>query len=62
MSDSPLRFGFRRRCAWCGQVLRGWQLNRCRMCKRAIRSSPLPPCTSASRWHAEPDRWEVRRG
>jgi hypothetical protein len=62
VADSPLRFGFRRRCAWCGVVLRGWQLNRCRMCKRAILYSPSPPCAHASRWESEPDRLELRRG
>jgi hypothetical protein len=53
---SPLRFGFRRRCAWCGVVLRGWQLNLCRRCKRAVVYSPSPWCVQASRWEADPDR------
>ena len=57
-----LRVGFRRRCAWCGVVLRNWQLNRCRMCKRHILYSNSPPCLHGSRWEAEPDRWEARRG
>jgi hypothetical protein len=54
-APSPLRFGFRRRCAWCGVVLRGWQLNCCRRCKRAVVYSPSPWCVSGSRWDAEPD-------
>jgi hypothetical protein len=53
---------FRRRCAWCGVVLRGWQMNRCRRCAIAIRSEPRHPgtglwCSHASRWEAEPDAW-----
>jgi hypothetical protein len=58
------RHGFRRRCSWCGVVLRGWQLNSCRTCKAAIGSVGLPgrglgsaPCPHGSRWDAEPDRW-----
>jgi predicted RNase H-like HicB family nuclease len=54
-APSSLRFGFRRRCAWCGVVLRGWQLNCCRRCKRAVDYSPSPWCGSGSRWDAEPD-------
>jgi hypothetical protein len=61
---SPLRFGFRRRCAWCGVVLRGWQLNLCRLCKRPATGDAGvylqgggPPCPPASRWEAEPDHW-----
>lgn len=51
----PTTLGFRRRCCWCGVQLRGWQLNACRTCKRAIVYSPSPPVRSASRWNAEPD-------
>jgi len=58
MEESPLRFGFRRRCAWCGVVLRGWQLNLCRGCKTAIKlDKDSPPCVHASRWEDEPDVW-----
>lgn len=54
--ESPLRFGFRRRCAWCGVILRGWQLNLCRRCKQAVKwNKPSPPVLSRSRWDAEPD-------
>ena len=57
----PLSFGFRRRCSWCGVVLRGWQLNLCRRCKLATIETPIgltsPPCGRGSRWDAEPDRW-----
>ena len=60
MNESPLRFGFRRRCAWCGVVLRGWQLNCCRTCKHAVVFSPSPPFAHASRWDDEPDPWKVR--
>jgi hypothetical protein len=59
-STSPLRFGFRRRCAWCGVVLRGWQLNLCRLCgPKAKCEAGGPPCQSGSRWDAEPDRWRT---
>lgn len=55
---SSLRFGFRRRCAWCGVVLRGWQLNLCRLCgPKAKHELGGPPCQSGSRWDAEPDAW-----
>ena len=61
--ESPLRFGFRRRCAWCGVVLRGWQLNCCRRCKERVSLIWGDPwCPHASRWNAEPDRREARRG
>jgi hypothetical protein len=57
-TSSPLRFGFRRRCAWCGVVLRGWQLNLCRLCDpKAKNDLGGPPCPSRSRWDAEPDAW-----
>ena len=58
---NSLRFGFRRRCAWCGVVLRGWQLNRCRRCKtKGTDAGPGlqgggPPCPPGARWDAEPD-------
>jgi hypothetical protein len=60
---SGWRFGFRRRCAWCGVALRGWQLNLCRTCKTAVLALPVagmldsPPCPHASRWDDEPDTW-----
>lgn len=58
---SPLRFGFRRRCAWCGVVLRGWQLNLCRRCKSCVGQMYGGPwCMSRSRWEEQPDerkRW-----
>ena len=53
-------YGFRRRCAWCGVTLRGWQLNLCRVCKRAAKYSSSPPVLSGSRWDDEADtrrRW-----
>ena len=59
---SHLRFGFRRRCAWCAVVLRGWQLNLCRRCKvRVVLPHADPWCMSMSRADAEPDRgrWEM---
>jgi hypothetical protein len=56
--------GFRRRCAWCGVQLRGWQLNLCRLCgPRAKGSAGIylsaggPPCAQGSRWDATPDGW-----
>lgn len=67
MSESPLRFGFRRRCGWCGVVLRGWQLNLCRRCKERTQDAGLylqsggPWCSSQSRWEDEPDVWRGRR-
>lgn len=58
------RLGFRRRCAWCGVQLRGWQLNLCRLCKGPATgdagiylSSGGPPCRQGSRWNAQPDKW-----
>lgn len=48
--------GFRRRCAWCAVALRGWQLNLCRLCKRAVRlDAPGPPCGQLSRADSDPD-------
>jgi hypothetical protein len=58
---ASLRFGFRRRCAWCGVALRGWQVNCCRRCKRAVKFSPSPWCVSASRWTAAPDTWRAQQ-
>lgn len=61
--ETSLRFGFRRRCGWCGVVLRAWQLNLCRGCRLAASDlAPLPflsspPCPSGSRWKAAPDPW-----
>lgn len=54
--------GFRRRCAWCGVQLRGWQLNLCRKCKTATGSGiggilSSPPCTQGSRWDRDPDKF-----
>ena len=60
-ATAAAQYGFRRRCAWCGVVLRGWQLNLCRVCKVAVnRDSPLPPVRHRSRWDAEPDQWQRR--
>lgn len=56
----PEEYGFRRRCAWCGVVLRGWQLNRCRRCKAGGLDIPSPWTPSMSRVDAIPDerrRW-----
>lgn len=51
-------YGFRRRCGWCGVVLRSWQRNLCQRCGRSARSEwGGPPVASASRWDAAPDRW-----
>lgn len=63
MSARGSALGFRRRCCWCAVQLRGWQLNACRGCKRAIVYSPSPAFPSRSRWDAEPDSFpiEVRR-
>lgn len=55
--------GFRRRCAWCGVQLRGWQLNKCRECGLRTGDCGIylqsggPPCHEQSRWGAEPDDW-----
>lgn len=55
-------FGFRRRCGWCGVVLRAWQLNLCRVCRFYVRyDHPSPPCVSGSRWDAQPDPWTPPR-
>lgn len=63
--DPPVSYGFRRRCSWCGVVLRGWQLNKCQLCRQAMREPGLPrlsqpPCPQASRWDAHPDEWRWR--
>lgn len=56
-----LLLGFRRRCAWCGVQLRGWQLNMCRGCKAHTADAGIylqsggPPCPHGSRWDAAPD-------
>lgn len=50
-----LELGFRRRCSWCGVVLRLWQLNLCRKCKQCVKYSEGPWCMTASRWDATPD-------
>ena len=51
-------YGFRRRCGWCGVVLRSWQRNLCQRCGRSARSEwGGPPVASASRWDAAPDSW-----
>ncbi len=54
-----VKLGFRRRCAWCGVQLRGWQLNVCRLCRWPAKVAIWadPPCMHASRWDAEPDTW-----
>lgn len=54
------RLGFRRRCAWCGVMLRAWQLNMCRRCRSAEQGRASAPCGQASRWREEPDRWRTR--
>lgn len=55
-APQPLRFGFRRRCAWCFVELRGWQLNLCRRCGRHVRAGhPSPPCPLGSRVDEAPD-------
>lgn len=65
-AESSLRFGFRRRCAWCGLVLRGWQLNMCRGCKARTNDAGIylqsggPRCSAGAMWDAEPDRWSER--
>lgn len=57
MADE-LRFGFRRRCAWCGVQLRAWQLNLCRTCRLAVMTPYAgPPCFHGSRWDEEADGW-----
>jgi hypothetical protein len=57
------KYGFRRRCGWCGVVLRGWQLNLCSLCRPSATGSAGiylsaggPPCSAGSRLHAAPDR------
>jgi hypothetical protein len=61
----PLVLGFRRRCAWCGVQLRGWQLNMDRACKLRTGDAGLylqcggPPCGQGARWDDEPDRFEM---
>jgi len=56
-TDNPLTFGFRRRCGWCGVVLRAWQLNLCRQCKAHVRiDCPSPPCGHLSRVDEAADR------
>lgn len=62
VATTPLRFGFRRRCGWCGVVLRGWQLNLCRRCKERVSLSWADPWTvSKSRWDDQPDEWRWLR-
>lgn len=58
-----LGLGFRRRCAWCGVVLRGWQLNLCRTCGPAVREPIVrsSPCGQASRWEEAPDTFPYGR-
>jgi hypothetical protein len=52
------RIWFRRRCGWCGRMLRGWQLNMCRRCRYAARYDlPSPAYLRASQWDAPPDTW-----
>lgn len=54
----PVELGFRRRCGWCGIVLRAWQLNLCRTCRPyVVLDMPSPPVGHLSRLDAEPDRW-----
>lgn len=60
---STAYLGFRRRCSWCGVVLRGWQLNMCRLCKTAASVEWLgAPCVHGSRWDEAPDEWIWTRG
>ena len=55
-------YGFRRRCAWCGVVLRSWQVNLCQLCGPAARSGfSGPPVGHASRWEDAPDSWPWAR-
>lgn len=62
------RFGFRKRCGWCGVQLRRWQLDLCRRCRDAHNGGGSAPYPQGSRWEAEPDPWRryrwtrVRRG
>lgn len=58
--DVALAYGFRRRCSWCHVVLRGWQLNMCRGCRRHV-GSDTPPCRMGSRAYEAPDAWRWRR-
>lgn len=60
MTTTEPRFGFRRRCGWCGVQLRGWQLNLCRLCRPAALYSPSPPCLHGSRWDAPADARRVQ--
>jgi hypothetical protein len=66
--DIVTTLGFRRRCAWCGVQLRGWQLNLCKLCgPRAKGSAGIylsaggPPCSQGARWDEKPDDWGRRR-